>query len=163
MVTWNTTQIKTFFWRASTTTMSDAPIPPKKAVIAWRIMTAVVFLETLAILGLLAFTVLGFAARGDDPFLAALSIVIVVTLATLWLALTLLALLRNRGWARGSTITIQILALSVALGAFQGIYAQVQIGWIIAIPAIATFVAALVARPPTQVGSKSQPETDAET
>jgi hypothetical protein len=161
MVTWNTTQIKTFFWRTSTNTMSDTQLPTKNAVIAWRLMSVMVLLETVAILALLVFTIVGFMNRGDDPLLAALSIVIIVAVASLWITLTLVALLRNRNWARGSTITIQILVFSVAIGAFQGIYAQVQIAWLIAIPAIITFVLALIARPPGKPQVQSKPETEA--
>ena len=120
-----------------------------------------VFAETLAILGLFVATLVGFVNRGEDPLLAALSIVIVVAVVALWLVLTLTALLRNRGWARGSTLTIQILAFSVAVGAFQGIYAQVGIGWTIAIPAMVTFVAALIARAPATRVAEPGPDAEA--
>lgn len=139
--------------------VNSGQIPSKNAFFAWHFMTVIVLAEAVAMLALFGFTVMGFLNRGEDPLLAALSIVIVAAVAAFWVGLTAIALLRRRSWARGSTLTIQILAMSVAIGAFQGIYARVDIGWLIAIPAIAAFIAAIIARPPARPPvSSARPE-----
>lgn len=119
----------------------------KNTRFAWIALTIVVGLEAVGSIVLLAYTVLGFANRGTDEFLPALSILIVAAVAALWVCLTFWALSRQRGAARGSALTIQIFIFSVAVGAFQGFYAQPAVGWALLIPAAAGFVLALLARP----------------
>ena len=119
----------------------------KSTVFAWSVMTIFVCLEALAGVVLLGYTIVGFSNRGDADFMQSVSILIVTVVAAFWVGATFLALTRKRGWARGSALTIQIFIFSVAVGAFQGFYAQPLIGWMLAVPAVITFVAALVARP----------------
>lgn len=119
----------------------------KSAVFAWSLMTVFVCLEALAGIVLLGYTIVGFSNRGDSDLMQSLSILIVAAVAAFWVSATFLALTRKRGWGRGSALTIQIFIFSVAVGAFQGLYAQPLIGWMLAVPAVITFVAALIARP----------------
>lgn len=119
----------------------------KSAVFAWSLMTVLVCLEALAGLILFGYAIVGFSNRGDSDLMQSVSVLIVTALAAVWVGATFLALTRKRGWARGSALTIQIFIFSVAVGAFQGLYAQPLIGWVLAVPAAITFLAALVARP----------------
>lgn len=120
---------------------------PKTTVYAWSVMTVVVCLEALAGIVLFGYTIVGFANRGDSDLMQSVSILIVAAAAAFWGGVTFLALTRKRGWARGSSLTIQIFIFSVAMGAFQGFYAQPVMGWVLTVPAVITFVAALIARP----------------
>ena len=109
-------------------------------------MTVMLCLEAIAGVILFGYTIVGFAQRGDDELLPAVSIVVVAALSAFWVGATFLALTRKQHWARGSAVTIQIFIFSVAVGAFQGFYAQPLVGWALAIPAAVTFVAAILAR-----------------
>lgn len=119
----------------------------KTTVYAWSVMTVVVCLEALAGIVLFGYTIVGFSNRGDSDLMQSVSILIVAAAAAFWVGATFLALTRKRGWARGSSLTIQIFIFSVAMGAFQGFYAQPAIGWVLTVPAVITFVAVLIARP----------------
>lgn len=119
----------------------------KSGVFTWSLMTIFVCLEALAGLVLFGYAIVGFSNRGDSDLMQSVSVLIVAGLAAFWVGATFLALTRKRGWARGSALTLQIFIFSIAVGAFQGFYAQPLIGWVLAIPAVITFVAALVARP----------------
>lgn len=125
---------------------------------AWVVLAIVVGLEALGSIVLLGYTVLGFANRGDDEFLPALSILVVAAIAAFWVSVTFFALTRQRGWARGSALTIQIFIFSVAVGAFQGFYAQPAVGWALLVPAVLGFVFALAARPAEPTESVADPE-----
>lgn len=114
---------------------------------AWSVMTVFVVLEAVAGLVLTAQTIFGFLSRGEDDILAALSIVIVVILALVWVIVTAIGALRCRRWSRSSAVTIQIFIAAIAVGAFQGFYAQPAIGWALLAPALVTLIAALRAAP----------------
>ena len=114
---------------------------------AWSVMTVFVVLEAVAGLVLTAQTISAFLSRGEDDILAALSIVIVVILALVWVIVTAIGALKRRRWSRSSAVTIQIFIAAIAVGAFQGFYAQPAIGWALLAPALVTLIAALRAAP----------------
>lgn len=66
----------------------------------------------------------------------AIAVLVLVGLGAAWVIATLVGLLRLRGWARASTLTIQILQLAVAVGSFQGLFARPDIGWALLVPAV---------------------------
>lgn len=113
--------------------------------LAWSVVTVLVCLEAIGLVVLFGYTIVGFANRGDDSLMAAISILIVAAVSAFWAGATFLALSRRRRWARSSALTIQIFIIAVAVGAFQGIYAQPLIGWALLIPALVAGIAALIA------------------
>lgn len=125
------------------------PEQPSRATAASWVVRGILVLEALASVALLVTTVVGFIARGDDPLLPALSIVIVAAIACLWVVATAIGMIRGRSWARGSTLTIQILLFTVGVGAFQGLFAQPAYGWALTLPAVIGFIAAVLSKPST--------------
>lgn len=120
--------------------------------LAWSVVTVLVCLEAIGLVVLFGYTIVGFANRGDDSLLAAISILIVAAVSAFWAGATFLGLSRRRRWARSSALTIQIFIIAVAVGAFQGIYAQPLIGWALLIPALVAGSAALMASPEAAPG-----------
>lgn len=121
--------------------------------IAWKVMTILIGLEAIAGLYLTVQTILDFFSRGDDQLGAALSIVIVAVLSCLWVVLTAFGARSRKPWSRSSALTIQIFIAAIAIGAFQGFYAQPLIGWMLLVPAVTIFIAALLAVPATRSDS----------
>lgn len=78
-----------------------------------------------------------------ESYASAVAILVLVVLATVWVFATAVGALRARGWSRGSAVTIQVLQIAVAVGCFQGLYAEPVLGWALVIPALAGIVLAL--------------------
>jgi hypothetical protein len=71
---------------------------------------------------------------------SALFLTFLCAVATVWIGFTAVHVLRGSPWVRGSTITWQVLQVAVAIGAFQGMFARPDIGWLLLVPAIAAVV-----------------------
>ena len=47
---------------------------------------------------------------------------------------------RRQPWVRGGAVIWQLVQLAIALGAFQGAYAQPAIGWAILVPSVVVLI-----------------------
>ena len=54
----------------------------------------------------------------------------------IWVWAVAVASLRRAPWSRAAAIVWQILQLSIAVGAFQGLFARADVGWALLVPAI---------------------------
>lgn len=75
-----------------------------------------------------------------DSMASALFLTFLCALATFWIGFTAVHVLRGSPWVRGSTLTWQVLQTAVAIGAFQGVFARPDIGWLLLAPAIVAVV-----------------------
>ncbi|MWB99942.1 hypothetical protein [Agromyces seonyuensis] len=105
-----------------------------------------VALEALAVGAVVVW--LGWELVVDTPasYASSIALTVVVLLGLLWLVATTIGLARAQAWARPSAITWQILQVSIAVGAFQGLFARSDIGWALLLPAIVVVVL-LLSRP----------------
>jgi len=78
-----------------------------------------------------------------ESYASAVAILVLVVLAAVWVFATALGAVGGRGWSRGSAVTIQVLQIAVAVGCFQGLYAEPVLGWTLLLPALAGVVLAL--------------------
>ena len=62
------------------------------------------------------------------------------------MAATAVASFRRAPWSRAAAIVWQILQVSIAVGAFQGLFARPDVGWALLVPAI-TVIGLLLWRP----------------
>ena len=53
-----------------------------------------------------------------------------------WVGAVAIASLRRAHWSRAAAIVWQILQISIAVGAFQGLFARPDVGWLLLVPAI---------------------------
>ena len=60
--------------------------------------------------------------------------------ATAWVAAAAVGALRGRTWVRGAALTWQLCQLAVAVGAFQGVFAQPLVGVVILVPTVLALV-----------------------
>ncbi len=65
-----------------------------------------------------------------------IALVVLATLAAVWLGAMVAGTVRRRTWVRGAIFTWQLVQLAVAVGAFQGTFSRQDIGWILLIPAV---------------------------
>ena len=71
---------------------------------------------------------------------SALALLVLTAIATVWLGFIAANVPRGRAWTRGAAIVWQVLQGAVAIGCFQGIFAQPVIGWLLLVPALGVLV-----------------------
>ncbi|WGD36940.1 hypothetical protein [Lysinibacter sp. HNR] len=106
----------------------------------WRAPVVILFLQTFLMLVVTAWFFFELLTDNPDSFSSAVALFVLIVLGTVWVAATAVGLLRSASWARGSAVTIQILQIAVAIGSFQGQFAQPLIGWILLLSAVVALI-----------------------
>ena len=108
------------------------------------VLIVVVALEALLVLALAVWLLVDLLTLRPASYPSAVAITVLAFLTAVWVIATVVGLLRRGGWARASTVTIQILQLAVAVGCFQGLYARPDLGWALLVPAVLAGVLAVM-------------------
>ncbi|GAA1446517.1 hypothetical protein GCM10009617_28220 [Leifsonia poae] len=106
-------------------------------------LAVLMFLEAALVAALAVWLLVDLLTLKPQSFASAVAIVVLVVAAAVWVTGTAIGVLRARGWSRASTVTIQILQIAVAVGSFQGLYAQPALGWALLVPAVVAILLAL--------------------
>lgn len=65
------------------------------------------------------------------------AILVLAGVGVIWVVIAAIGSLRSQSWMRGAAVSWQLVQGAVAIGCFQGLYAQPALGWALLIPAIA--------------------------
>lgn len=127
----------------------------------WRLLCAVLMIESVGALALAWICVQGFLEATGDPLADRLSVLIVAIVAVVWVFATLVGALRGRGWSRGANLTLQILVIAAASGILQGMLgagvpSAPVIGWSLIVVAAAGAIGSLMARPAERDAAPSE-------
>lgn len=101
------------------------------------VVVVLLFAEAAALGALAAFLVVEVFVAASDSIISAIALALITALAAVFVAAIALGALRGRAWIRGAAITVQLLQITVAIGAFQGIFARPDVGWLLLAPAVA--------------------------
>lgn len=71
---------------------------------------------------------------------SAVALLVLTAIAAVWVGFIAANVLRGRAWTRGASVVVQILLGAIAIGCFQGIFAQPAIGWLLLVPALVVLV-----------------------
>ncbi|MWV50542.1 hypothetical protein GRS96_14810 [Rathayibacter sp. VKM Ac-2803] len=105
------------------------------------VLIAVLALETVGVAAVAAWLLIELVTTTADTPGGGVAIVVLAVIALCWAAATTLGAVRRRSWMRGSALTMQLVQMAVALGAFQGQYAVPDVGWALLGPALVAVVA----------------------
>ncbi|WP_235934288.1 hypothetical protein [Paramicrobacterium chengjingii] len=97
-------------------------------------------LEATALVVVVGTLVVDLFTVRPDRYDSAIALTVLAAVAAIWLIAIVLAFWRGRQWSRAAALTWQVLQIAVAIGAFQGIFAQPTIGWALLLPAIAVII-----------------------
>ena len=103
-------------------------------------LAALVFAECALIAVATIYLVIEIIAATPASFASAVALTVLTAIATIWLAVIAVNILRGHAWTRSAAIVWQVLQLAVAIGCFQGLFAQPAIGWALLIPAVVVLV-----------------------
>ena len=71
---------------------------------------------------------------------SAVALTVLVAVGAAFVVALAVGAVRRRPWVRGGAVIWQLVQLAIALGAFQGAYAQPAIGWAILVPSVLVLV-----------------------
>jgi hypothetical protein len=125
---------------------SAEPSPGARRSPLLSLLTGLLAVEAAAVVVLTLYLVFELLTSPADSFAAAVALIVVVALAAIWLIAIVVGALRRQPWIRGAAVTWQLVQIAVAVGAFQGIFARPDIGWLLLVPSLA--VLALLFSPP---------------
>lgn len=92
--------------------------------------------ECVLLAGVTIYLVVEIVATRPASYASGLALIVLSLIATTWLGFIAANILRGRAWVRGGTLVWQVLQIAVAVGCFQGAFAQPQIGWVLLVPAL---------------------------
>lgn len=103
-------------------------------------LAGILFAECVLLVGITVFLIVELLIDTPTSYASALALAVLTAIAAIWVGFIAAHTLRGRPWIRGAAIVWQVLQIAVAVGAFQGIGARVDIGWLLLIPSVAVIV-----------------------
>lgn len=110
------------------------------------IVSALLVLEALALVAVVVWLLVDLVSLQPSSYATAIALLVLVAIGAAWVAATAVASFRRAPWSRAAAIVWQILQVSIAVGAFQGLFARPDVGWALLVPAI-TVIGLLLWRP----------------
>ena len=118
-------------------------------------VTVLLFAEAAALVGVLAWLLIDLLVLRPSSFATAIALIVLVAIGAAWVSAIAVASVRRAPWSRAAAIVWQVLQLSVAVGAFQGLFARPDLGWALLVPAVV--IVGLLLWPPVRL-AYSRPE-----
>ena len=103
---------------------------------ALLVVSGILLLETAALAAVVVWLVIDLLAQAPSSYATAIALLVLVVLALVGVGAVAVASLRRAPWSRAAAIVWQVLQLSIAVGAFQGLFARPDVGWLLLVPAI---------------------------
>ncbi|KRE26081.1 hypothetical protein [Agromyces sp. Soil535] len=133
---------------------ADGDMPPAASVsggvrAALIVVTAVLFLEAAALVAIVVWLVVDLLALQPSSYATAVALIVLVVIGAVWVGAVAIGSLRRAPWTRAAAIVWQILQVSIAVGAFQGLFARPDVGWLLLVPAVT--VIGLLLWPPVRL------------
>jgi hypothetical protein len=99
-------------------------------------VSALLFLEAAALVGIVVWLIVDLIALQPSSYATAIALIVLVVIGAVWVGAVAVASVRRAPWSRAAAIVWQILQVSMAVGAFQGLFARADVGWLLLVPAI---------------------------
>lgn len=120
---------------------ADGDMPPAASVsggvrAALVVVSALLFLEAVALVAIVVWLVVDLVMLQPSSYATAIALIVLVVIGAVWVGAVAIASLRRASWSRAAAIVWQILQVSIAVGAFQGLFARPDVGWLLLVPAV---------------------------
>ena len=135
MVAYRYRLINSLLWDVAVSELPGNTSRPKLPVLL-AVLAGVVLLEAVAMVVVAVVLLVDLLTQPAASFAGGLFLVVCAVAAAAGLFALFLGTVRTRVWTRGPTFVWQFVQLAVAVGAFQGQFARVDIGWLLLIPSV---------------------------
>ena len=112
--------------------------PPSHPLLT--VLAVLLFAECALLVVATGYLVVELLTVVPESYASAVFLTVLTAVAAGWLGAIAIGAVRRRPWIRGAAIVWQVLQGAVAIGCFQGIFAQPAIGWVLLIPALVVLV-----------------------
>lgn len=109
-------------------------------------VSALLVVEAVGMIAIVVWLLFDLVTQQPSSYPTAIALLVLVLIGALWVSAVAIGSLRRAPWTRGAAIVWQVLQISVAVGAFQGLFARPDVGWLLLVPAVT--VAGLLLWPP---------------
>jgi hypothetical protein len=113
------------------------------------IVSGILLLEAAALAAVVVWLLIDLLSLEPSSYVTAIALLVLVVIAFAWVGAVAVASLRRAPWSRAGAIVWQVLQLSIAVGAFQGLFARPDVGWLLLVPAVT--VIGLMLWPPVRL------------
>jgi hypothetical protein len=103
-------------------------------------LIALLFLEAAAMVLLVGVLIVDILTLPAASIASAIALAVLVAVGAAFVGAVAVGALRRQPWVRGGAVVWQLVQLAIAIGAFQGVYAQPAIGWAILVPSLLALV-----------------------
>lgn len=110
------------------------------------VVSVLLLLEAAAMVALVIWLLIDLFSLEPSSYATAIALLVLVAIGAIWVVTVAVGSLRQAPWSRAAAIVWQILQVSIAVGAFQGLFARPDVGWALLVPAI-TVVGLLLWKP----------------
>jgi len=110
------------------------------ALIAFAV---ILFAEAALLIAATVYLLVELFIATPSSLTSALALLVLTAIAAVWLTVVAVNSLRGRSWVRAAALTWQALQIAIAIGCFQGVFAQPLIGWLLLVPAVIAGILAL--------------------
>jgi hypothetical protein len=107
---------------------------------AVSILTVLLAIEAFALAAVVVVLIVDVVTLTPSSLASAIALIVLAAVATAWVAWIAVSLRRGAAWSRGGAVFWQLVQLTIAIGAFQGSFAQPLIGAAIAVPSVLVLV-----------------------
>ncbi len=122
------------------------------------VVSGVLFVEAAALVAIVVWLVVDLVALQPSSYATAIALIVLVVIGAVWVGAVAVASLRRAPWSRAAAIVWQILQVSIAVGAFQGLFARPDVGWLLLVPAVT--VIGLLLWPPVRLAYTRPQDVD---
>jgi len=125
-------QINGFIWDDA---VSETPNTARRHPLV-TVLAVLVFAECALLGAASIYLVVETIVSTPASLASAIALTVLTVIATIWLAVVAVGLLRGQPWTRGAIVTWQVLQIAVAIGCFQGYFARPDLGWLLLVPSL---------------------------
>lgn len=118
----------------------DEAAEPVKRSPALVLLAILLFIEFLLVGAGAVYLLVELLIDTPTSFASAIAILVLTTLAAVWVLMIALHTLRRQPWTRGATVVWQVLQASVGIGCLQGLFARPDLGWPLIILSVVVLV-----------------------
>ncbi|MGO2658765.1 hypothetical protein [Mycetocola reblochoni] len=109
---------------------------------AWKlpVLTAILLAEALVMTAIVLWLIVDLVTLTPSSYATAVAITVLAAIGAAFVWAIALMCLRRRARFRGGAVVWQLIQIAVAVGSFQGAFAQPLIGWVILLPSLAALI-----------------------
>lgn len=109
---------------------------------AWKLPTlnAILLIEAVAMAAIVGWLLIDLVTLRPSSYATAIALLILTVIGAIFIWVVAVLCLRRNARFRGGAVIWQLIQLAVAIGSFQGVFAQPLIGWVILVPSLLALV-----------------------